>query len=254
MPLGNDAIVRAAVPDARCVAGDWWDRLPLGGGDRDDADARLPLVGARPERSAHGAVGAVTISTRPPARSSSRATPAMATARSSATIRERLGAPDVALIPIGAYEPRWFMAAQHIDPGGGGADLARPRRASGARHSLGHVPADRRGARAPAEPLADGFGGGWHRAGPLRRGGSRAASTTSPDFTPAIRDSRELISKKRGTGLIASPRRRASASGRHHQGQARTSHHGLMGTCSGSRSCSGWWRLTLAYVRLCDNA
>ncbi len=31
-------------------------------------------------------------------------------------IRERLGAPDVALLPIGAYEPRWFMAPVHMDP------------------------------------------------------------------------------------------------------------------------------------------
>ena len=31
-------------------------------------------------------------------------------------IRERLGSPDVALLPIGAYEPRWFMAAAHTNP------------------------------------------------------------------------------------------------------------------------------------------
>jgi L-ascorbate metabolism protein UlaG (beta-lactamase superfamily) len=31
-------------------------------------------------------------------------------------IRGRLGSPDVALLPIGAYEPRWFMAAAHMNP------------------------------------------------------------------------------------------------------------------------------------------
>ena len=31
-------------------------------------------------------------------------------------IRERYGAPDLAIIPIGAYEPRWFMKAAHINP------------------------------------------------------------------------------------------------------------------------------------------
>ena len=31
-------------------------------------------------------------------------------------IRARLGAPDIALIPIGAYEPRWFMTPIHMNP------------------------------------------------------------------------------------------------------------------------------------------
>jgi L-ascorbate metabolism protein UlaG (beta-lactamase superfamily) len=33
-----------------------------------------------------------------------------------AEIRRRCGAPDLALIPIGAYEPRWFMESAHMNP------------------------------------------------------------------------------------------------------------------------------------------
>jgi N-acyl-phosphatidylethanolamine-hydrolysing phospholipase D len=32
-------------------------------------------------------------------------------------IRDHLGAPDTALLPIGAYTPRWLMAPIHVDPG-----------------------------------------------------------------------------------------------------------------------------------------
>lgn len=31
-------------------------------------------------------------------------------------IREKYGEPQVALLPIGGYEPRWYMQAQHVDP------------------------------------------------------------------------------------------------------------------------------------------
>ena len=32
------------------------------------------------------------------------------------TIARVLGAPDIAVLPLGAYEPRWFMAEQHMSP------------------------------------------------------------------------------------------------------------------------------------------
>lgn len=114
-PLGNDAIVTAAVPGMRVVAGDWGDRIDLGPGvhahlvpalhwsARGARDRRMALWAGYMLRTPAGSVwfagdtgygdGAIF--------------PA---------IRAAYGAPDIALIPIGAYEPRWFMAAQHVNP------------------------------------------------------------------------------------------------------------------------------------------
>lgn len=50
-----------------------------------------------------------------------------------AAIRERLGAPALALLPVGAYEPRWFMTPVHMNP----AEAVRAHLALGARRSLG---------------------------------------------------------------------------------------------------------------------
>ncbi len=48
-------------------------------------------------------------------------------------IAERLGSPDLALLPIGAYEPRWLMAPVHMNP----AEAAQAHRDLGARQSIG---------------------------------------------------------------------------------------------------------------------
>jgi L-ascorbate metabolism protein UlaG (beta-lactamase superfamily) len=44
----------------------------------------------------------------------------------------RCGAPDLAMIPIGAYEPRWFMASAHMNP----AEAVRVHSEVGARRSV----------------------------------------------------------------------------------------------------------------------
>jgi len=49
-----------------------------------------------------------------------------------AGIRARCGAPDLAMIPIGAYEPRWFMASAHMNP----AEAVRVHAEVGARRSV----------------------------------------------------------------------------------------------------------------------
>ncbi|WP_437562806.1 MBL fold metallo-hydrolase [Sorangium sp. So ce542] len=50
-----------------------------------------------------------------------------------AEIKRRLGAPTVALLPIGAYQPRWFMQNIHMDP----ADAVRAHQELGAERSVG---------------------------------------------------------------------------------------------------------------------
>jgi L-ascorbate metabolism protein UlaG (beta-lactamase superfamily) len=48
-------------------------------------------------------------------------------------INARLGAPDLALLPIGAYEPRWFMGVVHMNP----ADAVMAFQELGAKRAIG---------------------------------------------------------------------------------------------------------------------
>jgi L-ascorbate metabolism protein UlaG (beta-lactamase superfamily) len=50
-----------------------------------------------------------------------------------ARIRARWGAPDLALLPIGAYDPEWFMKAAHLNP----EDAVRAFHDLGARQAVG---------------------------------------------------------------------------------------------------------------------
>lgn len=114
-PLGNDTIVRRAMPDARLATGDWGDRVALADGAeaaivpayhwsaRGTGDRRMALWGGFMFRTRVGQVyfagdtgygdGAIF-----------------------RAMRKEYGPTDIALLPIGAYAPRWFMAEQHTDP------------------------------------------------------------------------------------------------------------------------------------------
>ena len=48
-------------------------------------------------------------------------------------VRTSYGCPDLAILPIGAYEPRWFMKNQHVDP----AEAVQIMLDCGARQALG---------------------------------------------------------------------------------------------------------------------
>lgn len=117
--LGDRDLVRSAgVPAERIVENDWWDRRLVqvrGPGDpvevhfvpaqhwssRTSFDRNLSLWGGFFIRWTRGSIyysGDTGFGGHFKA------------------IRERIGSPDLAILPIGAYEPRWFMREQHMNP------------------------------------------------------------------------------------------------------------------------------------------
>lgn len=113
-PLGNDAIVRRAVPDARCQTGDWWDVVALAGG------IEITVLPAQHWSARTGRDRRMALWSGFMVRTGSRLVyfagdTAYGNGRIFREMRTRMGRPDMALIPIGAYEPRWFMKAQHAD-------------------------------------------------------------------------------------------------------------------------------------------
>ena len=132
MPLGNDAIVRRAVPGARIAVGDWFDTIVLGEGLATTL-TRANHWSARGLRDRRAALWAGHYLETPAGSVWFAGDTGYGDGVIFRNIRDRLGSPDVALIPIGAYAPRWFMAAQHCDP----AEAVRIMGDVGAAHALG---------------------------------------------------------------------------------------------------------------------
>ena len=114
-PLGNDRTMKASDRTIRAEAFDWHDRVALGGG------LAVTLVPTR-HWSARGLfdrnqclwasfvleteVGKIFIV----------GDSGYGTGKHFRSVRDNHGALRAALLPIGAYEPRWFMKDQHMNP------------------------------------------------------------------------------------------------------------------------------------------
>lgn len=113
-PLGNDTIVRRAIPDIRIAAHDWGDRVDIGQAAvhvepvhhwsaRGMGDRRMALwAGFAIETPAGNIyhVGDTGFHSGINYRAAAR----------------KHGGFRLAILPFGAYEPRWFMQAQHQNP------------------------------------------------------------------------------------------------------------------------------------------
>jgi L-ascorbate metabolism protein UlaG (beta-lactamase superfamily) len=114
-PLGNDAAMRRADPKIRAEAFDWHHRVELGGG---------PAVTLVPTRhwSARGlfdrnrSLWASFVLDTPAGKIYIVCDSGYGEGKHFQSVRQAHGPLRLAILPIGAYEPRWFMRDQHMNP------------------------------------------------------------------------------------------------------------------------------------------
>ena len=113
-PLGNDTIIRRAVPDIQVTAMDWGERISLAGiaidaepvhhwSARGTSDRRMALWAAFVLSTSAGKVYHVGDT-------------GFHGGLNYEAARQKHGAFRLAILPFGAYEPRWFMKGQHQNP------------------------------------------------------------------------------------------------------------------------------------------
>ena len=117
-PLGNDAIIRAAVPGARVSVGDWGDVTEAAGLRIAHEPAHhWSARGFNDRRKALWAAFVIEAAGGPGfGRIYHVGDTGYHSGINYRAAREKYGAFRCAILPIGAYAPRWFMAPQHQDP------------------------------------------------------------------------------------------------------------------------------------------
>ncbi|HST95411.1 MAG TPA: MBL fold metallo-hydrolase [Microvirga sp.] len=114
-PLGNDAIIRAEHPDIAVETRDWGGTVELGNG----ITAHLEPANhwsARGMNDRRMALWCAYVLTTPAGTIYHVGDTGFGNGQIFRRVKERFGRPRLAHLPIGAYEPRWFMQPQHMNP------------------------------------------------------------------------------------------------------------------------------------------
>ncbi len=132
-PLGNDTIIRGDVPEIRTQAHDWHDVVDLGDGVRLHFEPTVHWS-ARGLADRRHALWASFVIETPRHKIYCVGDSAFADGRIFRRVAERHPQIDLALLPIGAYEPRWMMNSSHMNP----EESVEALRLCGAKAALGH--------------------------------------------------------------------------------------------------------------------
>jgi len=132
-PFGNDAIMHRRDAAIAAERYDWGDRVELGGG------VTVMLVptqhwSARNLSDRNESLWASFVIDAPAGRTYFVADSGYGEGRNFRAVRERHGPLRLAILPIGAYEPRWFMSSAHMNP----AESVQAFIDCGAEQALGH--------------------------------------------------------------------------------------------------------------------
>jgi L-ascorbate metabolism protein UlaG (beta-lactamase superfamily) len=132
-PHGNDTVMRSADPAIAAEGHDWGARVEIGPGL---AVTLVPTThwSARTFSDRNMSLWASFVIETPGGSIYFFADSGYGNGRYFRHVRERHGAPRLAILPIGAYEPRWFMQAQHMNP----AEAVQAMLDCGAERALGH--------------------------------------------------------------------------------------------------------------------
>jgi L-ascorbate metabolism protein UlaG (beta-lactamase superfamily) len=114
-PLGNDAVIRAEHPEIPVETRDWGGSVDLGNGVTAHVEPAYHWS-ARGINDRRMALWCAYVLTTPAGTVYHIGDTGFGDGKIFHRVRERFGKPRLAHLPIGAYEPRWFMEPQHMNP------------------------------------------------------------------------------------------------------------------------------------------